>query len=64
MPRRASDCSSLRERIVAGADFAELARVNSEDGTAAKGGDLGWISPGRHRAGVRARHERPQATAK
>ncbi|HEX4943816.1 MAG TPA: peptidylprolyl isomerase [Usitatibacteraceae bacterium] len=36
----------LRERIVAGEDFAELARVHSEDGTAAKGGDLGWISPG------------------
>lgn len=36
----------LRARVVAGEDFAELARVNSEDGTAAKGGDLGWISPG------------------
>lgn len=38
--------SRLRARIVAGEDFAELAKVNSEDGTAAKGGDLGWISPG------------------
>jgi peptidyl-prolyl cis-trans isomerase SurA len=37
---------SLRERIVAGADFAELARLNSEDGTAARGGDLGWVYPG------------------
>ncbi|MDH5264300.1 MAG: peptidylprolyl isomerase [Betaproteobacteria bacterium] len=36
----------LRERIVAGEDFGEIAKVNSEDGTAAKGGDLGWISPG------------------
>ena len=36
----------LRERIVAGAKFEELARVNSEDATSAKGGDLGWISPG------------------
>jgi peptidyl-prolyl cis-trans isomerase SurA len=36
----------LRDRIVAGEDFAELARVNSEDGTAARGGDLGWIAPG------------------
>ena len=36
----------LRERIAAGGDFAELARVHSEDGTATKGGDLGWISPG------------------
>jgi len=36
----------LRERIVAGEDFAALAKVNSEDGTAANGGDLGWIGPG------------------
>jgi peptidyl-prolyl cis-trans isomerase SurA len=36
----------LRERIAAGADFAELARLNSEDGTAARGGDLGWVYPG------------------
>ena len=38
--------ASLRERIVAGADFAELARLNSEDGSAARGGDLGWVLPG------------------
>ncbi|HEX5092084.1 MAG TPA: peptidylprolyl isomerase [Burkholderiales bacterium] len=37
---------ALRERILAGADFAELARLNSEDGTAANGGDLGWVYPG------------------
>ena len=36
----------LRERIVGGADFAELARTNSEDATASKGGDLGWVAPG------------------
>lgn len=36
----------LRERIVAGADFGELARLNSEDGTAARGGELGWVYPG------------------
>ena len=36
----------LRERVVSGADFSELAKVHSEDPSAAKGGDLGWISPG------------------
>lgn len=36
----------LRERIAAGTDFAELARLNSEDGTAARGGELGWVYPG------------------
>lgn len=33
-------------RLHNGADFAELARINSSDITAAKGGDLGWLSPG------------------
>jgi peptidyl-prolyl cis-trans isomerase D len=38
---------ALRERIVAGADFAEVAMQASEDdATRAKGGDLGWISRG------------------
>ncbi|HVP08791.1 MAG TPA: peptidylprolyl isomerase [Burkholderiales bacterium] len=37
----------LRERIVTGgADFAELARANSADGSASQGGDLGWLLPG------------------
>jgi peptidyl-prolyl cis-trans isomerase SurA len=36
----------LRERLVAGADFEELARANSEDASSAKGGDLGWLSAG------------------
>jgi peptidyl-prolyl cis-trans isomerase SurA len=37
---------ALRGRIAAGASFAELARLNSEDGSAARGGDLGWVYPG------------------
>jgi peptidyl-prolyl cis-trans isomerase SurA len=36
----------LRERVVGGSKFEDLARVNSEDASSAKGGDLGWISPG------------------
>jgi peptidyl-prolyl cis-trans isomerase SurA len=36
----------LKERLDNQANFAELARVHSEDASAAKGGDLGWISPG------------------
>ncbi|HXM81978.1 MAG TPA: peptidylprolyl isomerase [Burkholderiales bacterium] len=37
----------LRDRIVNGkADFAELARVHSDDGTASRGGELDWIYPG------------------
>lgn len=36
----------LKERLENGADFAELARSNSQDLSAAKGGDLGWLYPG------------------
>ena len=36
----------LRERIVHGADFGELAKLNSDDPSSVKGGDLGWIYPG------------------
>ncbi|WP_303784416.1 peptidylprolyl isomerase [Azovibrio restrictus] len=36
----------LRQRLRHGADFAELARLHSQDGSAAKGGDLGWVNPG------------------
>lgn len=37
----------LRQQILDGADFGELARENSEDiGTMLNGGDLGWSMPG------------------
>lgn len=36
----------LRERLTHGANFAELARLHSQDGSAPKGGDLGWLYPG------------------
>jgi len=36
----------LKERLDNKADFAELARANSEDGSASRGGDLGWLNPG------------------
>jgi peptidyl-prolyl cis-trans isomerase SurA len=36
----------LKERLDNSADFAELARLQSEDGSASRGGDLGWLSPG------------------
>lgn len=39
--------NDFRRRILAGeTDFATLARQNSQDGSAAQGGDLGWASPG------------------
>jgi peptidyl-prolyl cis-trans isomerase SurA len=36
----------LKERIDNGAKFDELARLHSDDGSASKGGDLGWVNPG------------------
>ena len=38
--------TGLKDRIEHGADFGELARLQSDDTTAARGGDLGWITPG------------------
>ena len=36
----------IKQRIDKGANFAEQARLHSEDGSAPQGGDLGWLSPG------------------
>jgi peptidyl-prolyl cis-trans isomerase SurA len=36
----------LSDRLKTGGKFEDLARVNSEDASSAKGGDLGWLSPG------------------
>jgi peptidyl-prolyl cis-trans isomerase SurA len=37
----------IRARVLAGtADFAEMAKQHSSDGSAARGGDLGWVYPG------------------
>ncbi len=41
--RRITD---LKERLDNGGNFEELARLHSEDASAAAGGDLGWVSPG------------------
>jgi peptidyl-prolyl cis-trans isomerase SurA len=35
---------AIRERIMKGESFITLAVVNSEDGTAVRGGDIGWIA--------------------
>jgi peptidyl-prolyl cis-trans isomerase SurA len=42
--RRLND---LRDRVVKGGqDFGQLARLHSVDGSATRGGDLGWLYPG------------------
>ena len=36
----------IKDRIDSGAKFEEQAKVNSDDASAVKGGDLGWVNPG------------------
>jgi len=43
----AAQLADYRQRVLAGqADFAQLAREHSQDGSAKQGGDLGWVNPG------------------
>ncbi|MDF9799869.1 peptidyl-prolyl cis-trans isomerase D [Catalinimonas alkaloidigena] len=42
-----SKAQDVLNQLINGADFAQLARENSEDVTASRGGDLGWFPEGR-----------------
>ena len=41
-----SKIERMKDRLDSGANFADLAKLNSEDASASKGGDLGWLSTG------------------
>jgi len=41
------EANDVRRRIVGGERFEDLAREFGDDGTASRGGDLGWFGPGR-----------------
>ncbi len=36
----------IKDRIDTGGSFVDQAKLNSEDASASKGGDLGWVNPG------------------
>jgi peptidyl-prolyl cis-trans isomerase SurA len=36
----------VKDRLDTGAKFEDMARINSEDPSSARGGELGWVSPG------------------
>jgi len=38
--------ADIRQRLVNGVSFADMARQYSNDGSAPQGGELGWLSPG------------------
>jgi peptidyl-prolyl cis-trans isomerase D len=42
-----SEARDVRRQLLNGGDFAALAAQYSDDGTAQRGGDLGWFGPGR-----------------
>jgi len=47
VPKIQAQAEALLKQIKGGADFADLAKKNSQDpGSAQKGGDLGWVSRG------------------
>ncbi len=42
-----TEANDVRRRILNGENFEDMAREFGDDGTASRGGDLGWFGPGR-----------------